>query len=586
MYRVTAAPWGWIKNHKKTTTALCTVLGLLIVGLYFIFRSAPIEYVTARATRGDLVQTVEAVGTVISDRDLKLQFFSTGIVERVYVQEGDTVRAGQKIAQLRAGTQAADIAAAQGRVSGAEATLRALQQGARPEDIAISQADVDSKKASLEAARTTKSTADTSLRSSENRLLVLREEARISLSGTVASVPNTIAQQLTAVDSALSAIADIFSRNDVQDAIARSGTVITGQSIASLKNLRMGLQTFLNGLAPMDDFQRAIELLTSAKNFGASASGIADTLFTDLSQLPETNDLSAVTRDTYKASVSTQRASIQAATTALDAALRNLRDVSATLQTRIAAEEANLAAATGTLKKAEADIDTYTAALAIAQAQLSLKKAPARETDFAQAQATVAQMRAALASAVAVYRNMLLVAPVDGVVTKISIKQGEVPPAGPATTMLGRSPYRIEMFVSEVDIPRVRLTQSGSIELDAFRDAPFALKVSQIDTAATNKDGVNRYRVRLDFIAPGDAQMKIGMTGDATIMTGMRANVVSVPSRAIIEDDNSAKTVRVLMDGGIVREASIETGMEGGNGDVEVVQGVESGALIIVLQKK
>ena len=89
---------------------------LPLVGLTALaLQPAPPEYITAAAERGELRQTVEAVGTVISERDLNLQFPISGIVSEVLVKEGDRVTAGQALARLRAGNIAADISAASGR---------------------------------------------------------------------------------------------------------------------------------------------------------------------------------------------------------------------------------------------------------------------------------------------------------------------------------------------------------------------------------------------------------------------------------------------------------------------------------------
>ena len=154
---------------------------------------------------------------------------------------------------------------------------------------------------------------------------------------------------------------------------------------------------------------------------------------------------------------------------------------------------------------------------------------------------------------------------------------------GPVVTMLGSSPYRIEMYVSEIDIPKVQLSQTGSIELDAFPGTHFRLHVTEIDTTSTDREGVSKYRVRLDFAYPHD-ELKIGMTGDAAIITGMRSDVVSVPLRAVLDDASGNPIVRVL-DGTKVTEKRVETGMEGAGGDIEVT-GVGSGETVIVLIRK
>ncbi len=151
--------------------------------------------------------------------------------------------------------------------------------------------------------------------------------------------------------------------------------------------------------------------------------------------------------------------------------------------------------------------------------------------------------------------------------------------------MLGTTPYRIEMFVSEVDIPKVILGQTGSIMLDAFRGKPLPLRVGFIDTAATDKDGVPKYRVKLDFLSPPDG-LKVGMTGDAEITTGERINVISVPLRSIIESATGATLVRVLKKDGVTfEERAVTMGMQGQGGGTEVT-GVNEGDVVIVLIKQ
>jgi HlyD family secretion protein len=229
-------------------------------------------------------------------------------------------------------------------------------------------------------------------------------------------------------------------------------------------------------------------------------------------------------------------------------------------------------------------LESFRAAVNSQAAQLELKIAPPRQTDLDAAYARLRQAQADLARAAADYRDTLLTAPVDGLVTKVHLKVGEFTPTGAAITMLGSDPYRIEMFVSEIDIPKVQLSQSGSIELDAFRGTHFALRVSEIDPAATDKDGVSKYRVKLDFVYPHE-ELKIGMTGDTEIQTGLRSDVVSVPLRSVIVQEDGTKIVRVLDDDGKIEERTVKTGMEGVGGETEVT-GVGSGETVVVLEKK
>ncbi len=75
------------------------------------------------------------------------------------------------------------------------------------------------------------------------------------------------------------------------------------------------------------------------------------------------------------------------------------------------------------------------------------------------------------------------------------------------------------------------------------------------------------------------------MTGDARIVTGTVSNVVSVPLRAVLENDLGGSYVRILTEDGTIEERSVVTGLEGDGGSIEVT-GVEEGETVIVLEKK
>lgn len=571
-----AHPW-------RVAIALCVLIPLGAILAFALSPTQP-EYVTAAAERGDIRQTVEAVGTVISDRDLSLQFPTSGILAQVYVKEGDRVKAGQKLAALKAGNLAADVASASARLAVAQASLQELQEGARPEDIAIAEAEVESKRAALDAAHTALSNAETNLERSQEKLDALESEAKVSLAGTVSNVGSTVSQELTTAANGLSAVRDVLSNNDVVDAIIKYSSADYDAIVASIASADQAITAMLRSSTGVTEFQNALTLLDRSRAAATDVWTIINRSFDLIAKLPATVYFDESDRESYKADLATERSTLQTTLGDLDAASKNLRDASAAFTTKIAAEESSLASARGAKEKALSDIATYDASLRIAEAQLQLKKAPARTTDLNSALADVRQASASLQRAQAEYSNTIIVAPIAGTVTKVHVKVGEITPAGAAITLLGESPYRVEMFVSEIDISKVQLSQTGSIELDAFRNVELALTVSEIDEAPTDRDGVSKYRVRLDFIKPPEG-LKIGMTGDASIVTGMRSDVVTVPVRSVVERDDGTLFVRVLDDSGVPEDRTVIKGMEGEGGLVEVT-GVEEGETVIVLEKK
>lgn len=89
---------GFLKSPKR---AVIVLVILLVLG-YFINKqlnnaSNKITYQTAQATKDTLVTSVSASGQVLTANIVSISTTATGIVSNVYVKDGDTVAAGQKI---------------------------------------------------------------------------------------------------------------------------------------------------------------------------------------------------------------------------------------------------------------------------------------------------------------------------------------------------------------------------------------------------------------------------------------------------------------------------------------------------------
>ena len=576
----------FIRTHKKKSIAGAIIVLLAVIGFARAGQPAEPEYVTAVAARADLRQTVEAVGTVVSEKELELRFANAGIVAAVHVKEGQRVAAGEHLAQLRAGSLGATVAAQQASLQSALAELRAMEEGTRPEDIAVTEADLQSKRAALQVAQSTLASAEKNLTTAEEQLKILQQEADVSLSGQVSTSMSSLAEHLVGTDNALTVLDDVLSSIDVQDAIVRDHPG-ADNDIRSQKRDAQTLITSARATSVLaHDYQTALSALDSGRRAISAAGTTMDALFTLISSLPETNNFTSVDREGYKTTISTQRSRIQDAGSSVSTLQSTLRNASAGYDTKIAAQKASITSNEGARDKSKIDILTYQAAVQTAEAQLALKRAGSRQTDIDAARARVRSAQANLARAQADYTDTLLVAPSAGIVSHINIKVGESLPTGPAMMLIGDSPFRIEMFVSEIDVPKLALSQSGSVELDAYRGTHMKLQLSEVDNSPTLKDGVSKYGVKLDFVHPHN-ELKIGMTGDAEIVTGMRNRVIAIPRRAVLDGKNEGEYyVRILKADKSVEERQATIGMEGESGDVEVSDGVKEGETVIVLVKK
>lgn len=577
-------PWpALVRRHPVWTGMLLGAGGLIALAVFVLTRPKAPEYVTDVVKRGDVTRTVEAVGTVISERDLALQFPVSGIVADVVVHEGDVVKAGQRLAALRAGTLTADVASAAAAVQSAQADLNVLLEGTRPEDIAIAEAELQSKRASLSVARTSLENAERTLDASELKLITLQSEAKISLAGSVGAAGSTASEYLADARTGLKTITDVFDAIAVQDVVQKFNPSEYVDLRAQQNRASADINAALPVVATAAEYEEALADLTAARSVVAAVAETLRHANDFLLSLPITSTFTASVRDTNSDVLATERGSIQAALSGVDAAINNLRDASASFDTQIAAEKSVLIGARGEADRAQADIATYEAAVVVSEAQLQLKRAGSRPQDIAAARARVAENAARLQRARAALADTVLTAPVDGVITNVGVKKGEILPTGPAIAMLGTTPYRIEIYVAEVDIPLIAVSQSGSIELDAFPGVFDDLHVSEIDETATDRDGVPKYRVKLDLVSPRE-DLRVGMTGDTEIVTGMRTDVLSVPRRAVLENAEGKTVVRILVNGEAL-EKEVTMGMEGSEGEVEV-EGVSEGDVVVVLVKE
>ncbi|MCF7844212.1 MAG: efflux RND transporter periplasmic adaptor subunit [Kiritimatiellales bacterium] len=575
------------KRWKLLLILTIILLPILWVALWLFTPEEP-EVVLAKARRGDLVQTVEAVGTVISEKDLKLRFPVTGVVAEVFVDEGAKVTVGQELARLKNEALKADVNGAAAKLASRRADLNSLLQGTRPEDIAIAEAEVANKRASLDAAYTTLAGAEEKLKKSQEKLNWLNREAETSLAGYVTTASSESIEQLTVARSSLRKLEDVFEDNALINTVNYFETtkyaILQKKQRTAIDELESASQVVANDFA---NYKSALETLDQVRSALVAVSLAINESYSFVANLPLSNSYDSGDREVHKTTLSTESSTVQTALSSIDATSKSIRDAGASFDSKISAEELNLATAQSTQESALSDILTYETALRTQEAQLALKKAGTRQTEIDSSRAMVNQAAAEYDRAKAQFDDTVLRAPIDGIITKVNLKPGEFTGGLDlqeySFSMLGSSPYRIEMFVAEIDIPKVQMSQTGSIDLDAFPDEDFIIKVSEIDPAASNIDGVSKYRVKLDFIQE-DNRLKIGMTGDSEIFTDERKDVVIIPGRAVLSSD-AGKIVRIFTEGGKIQEQTVETGMSGEGGDIEVLSGVKEDDTIVILIK-
>jgi HlyD family secretion protein len=137
--------------------------------------------------------------------------------------------------------------------------------------------------------------------------------------------------------------------------------------------------------------------------------------------------------------------------------------------------------------------------------------------------------------------------PIDGIVTRRNIEEGETVVVGTMNnagtvllTIADMSVIQAEVDVDETDIPTIQIGQRAKITIDALPGKPFTGKVTEIgnspiqaagQSAAQSTQATNfKVVVTLDSEIP---EVRPGFTCTAEITTAVRDNVVAVPIQAL-----------------------------------------------------
>jgi HlyD family secretion protein len=220
--------------------------------------------------------------------------------------------------------------------------------------------------------------------------------------------------------------------------------------------------------------------------------------------------------------------------------------------TNVEQAKANLELAQQTLKRQQdlwKDGLTTKQDLERAQNDVAVRESDlkARQQDIQTREQQIRQEQAGLATTRYNLNQVILNSPIDGLVTRRNIEQGETAVMGTMNnagtvllTIADMSVLDAEVEVDETDIPDVNLGQQAKITIDAIPDRTFKGHVTEIGNspvqAATTQNTGQRQattfkvKVTLDEPVP---DVRPGFTCTAEITTATKSNVVAVPIQAL-----------------------------------------------------
>jgi HlyD family secretion protein len=241
---------------------------------------------------------------------------------------------------------------------------------------------------------------------------------------------------------------------------------------------------------------------------------------------------------------------------------------------------------------ADADLDRARTSLATAEAAVLA------------AERRVEQARATFEGAQDTLGKTTVVSPMDGVVTAKRVEEGEVAVVGvlnqPGTVLLTVSDMSVvesEMEVDETSIPSVKLGQEAVVRIDAYPNQSFEGVVTEVGNSPIVKTGTQneavKFKVKIQIKNPPRG-IKPGLSVQADILTGFRADALVVPLQALVVRDVERKPGETrpagapreeegvyLMEGGKARFRALKTGLLG-ELSTEVLDGLKEDESLIV----
>lgn len=173
-------------------------------------------------------------------------------------------------------------------------------------------------------------------------------------------------------------------------------------------------------------------------------------------------------------------------------------------------------------------------------------------------------------------------APIDGVVSDVTIQEGETIVTGlqVANLVTILDPTRLEMwiYVDETNIGRVEVGQAVEFYVDTFPERTFQGEIQRVHPQPVNKDNIVYY-LAIVQVTPTDAEvLKPEMTTHVRIIYEQKDGVLTAPNAALKYEEGK-QVAYVVVRENQVEKAVIESGVRGED-RTEILSGVKEGDVL------
>jgi RND family efflux transporter MFP subunit len=464
------------------------------------------RYVLGTVTKGTIISSLSGSGQVATSNQVDLKSKVSGDLVSISIAEGRDVSAGEIIARI-------DSVSAQKAVRDAEVSLEsakiALQKIQKPADsLAIIQSQN-----SLDRAKNAK------------------QNAADDLEKAYSDSYNTIANAFLDLPGIMSGLHDI---------LFQTNSSLGGTNVQNIDFYTSTIRIYdeqkadLFGKDANTKYQTALAKYNKSFQDYKGMSRTADKAAIE-TMLDETYDTGTALSETIKSTNNliqfygdqlTQHNLTPAAVA--NTQLATLNTYTGKANTHIT----NLLNARNTIKNDKNTITDSDRTISETTASLAKLEAGTDPLDIQTSALSVKQRENALIDAREALSNYTIRAPFGGTIAKVNVKRGDSVSSGTAIGTLIAKQKIAQISLNEIDAAKTTIGQKATLTFDAVDGLSISGIVGEIDTIGTVTQGVVTYIVKISFDTQ-DQRIKAGMSVNASIITDVKSDVLTVPNSAV-----------------------------------------------------
>ncbi len=172
-----------------------------------------------------------------------------------------------------------------------------------------------------------------------------------------------------------------------------------------------------------------------------------------------------------------------------------------------------------------------------------------------------------------------IVSPIDGVVSDVTIQEGETIVTGlqvaNLVTVLDPTLLDMWIYVDETNIGKAQVGQKVEYTVDAFPAKTFSGTIQKIYPQPVTKDNIVYYLAIVEVARQDTAFLKPEMTSQVKIIFQEKEDILTVPNGAVKFDEGKQVAYKVLGPGR-VEKVELKTGIRGED-RTEILSGIREG---------